>query len=62
MLAFLINHFSRNLCWPRCADEDKFGHKMLEKMGWSKGKGLGANEDGNPDHITVKHKADTKGE
>ena len=27
-------------------DEDKFGQKLMEKMGWSKGKGLGANEDG----------------
>ena len=27
-------------------DETKFGQKLMEKMGWSKGKGLGANEDG----------------
>lgn len=27
-------------------DSSKFGQRMLEKMGWSKGKGLGANEDG----------------
>ena len=27
-------------------DEDKFGQKLMEKMGWSQGKGLGANEDG----------------
>ena len=27
-------------------DQDKFGQKLMEKMGWSKGKGLGANEDG----------------
>ena len=27
-------------------DEDKFGQKLMEKMGWSKGKGLGANLDG----------------
>ena len=27
-------------------DESKFGQKLMEKMGWSKGKGLGANEDG----------------
>jgi len=28
------------------ADQNKFGQKMLEKMGWTKGKGLGANEQG----------------
>nr|XP_012221904.1 PREDICTED: uncharacterized protein MAL8P1.12-like isoform X1 [Linepithema humile] len=27
-------------------DTNKFGQKMLEKMGWTKGKGLGANEQG----------------
>ena len=27
-------------------DESKFGQKLMEKMGWQKGKGLGANEDG----------------
>ena len=27
-------------------DQDKFGQKLMEKMGWSQGKGLGANEDG----------------
>ena len=27
-------------------DQDKFGQKLMEKMGWSQGKGLGAHEDG----------------
>ena len=27
-------------------DESKFGQKLMEKMGWEKGKGLGANENG----------------
>jgi hypothetical protein len=34
---------------------------MLERMGWQKGKGLGANEDGKVDHITVKVKNDSTG-
>lgn len=34
---------------------------MLEKMGWSKGKGLGANLDGEQNFIKVSHKADQKG-
>lgn len=34
---------------------------MLEKMGWSKGKGLGVNEDGQQNFIRVSHKTDQKG-
>merc|ERR1712025_755951 len=33
----------------------------MEKMGWEKGRGLGANQDGMVDHITLKHKDNTKG-
>ncbi len=42
-------------------DEDKFGKKLMEKMGWKDGKGLGANENGMTDHIKVKFKMDNKG-
>ena len=34
-------HLAGNL-WAN--DENKFGHKLMEKMGWEKGKGLGANQ------------------
>ncbi|XP_072187844.1 PIN2/TERF1-interacting telomerase inhibitor 1 [Excalfactoria chinensis] len=44
----------RNTAWSK--DESKFGQKMLEKMGWSKGKGLGAQEQGNTEHIKVQVK------
>ena len=42
-------------------DESKFGQKLMEKYGWEKGTGLGANQDGMVDHITLKHKDDSKG-
>ncbi|XP_057321434.1 G patch domain-containing protein 4 [Microplitis mediator] len=42
-------------------DSSKFGQKMLEKMGWTQGKGLGANEQGVTDHIRVKYKDDQAG-
>ena len=42
-------------------DETKFGQKLMEKMGWSKGKGLGSKEDGKTEHVSVSLKNDTKG-
>ncbi|CAH0548766.1 unnamed protein product [Brassicogethes aeneus] len=42
-------------------DPNKFGQKMLEKMGWSSGKGLGAKENGITEHIKVSYKNDSKG-
>ncbi|KAG0331265.1 PIN2/TERF1-interacting telomerase inhibitor 1 [Podila horticola] len=44
----------RNLHWAN--DTNKFGLKMMEKMGWAQGKGLGANEDGVTEHVKVKLK------
>ncbi|XP_053316924.1 PIN2/TERF1-interacting telomerase inhibitor 1 [Spea bombifrons] len=49
----------RNSTWSK--DESKFGQKMLEKMGWSKGKGLGAQEQGSTEHIRVQVKNNTLG-
>ncbi|XP_058020813.1 PIN2/TERF1-interacting telomerase inhibitor 1 [Ahaetulla prasina] len=49
----------RNSAWSK--DESKFGQKMLEKMGWSKGKGLGAQEQGSTEHIKVHLKSNTLG-
>lgn len=42
-------------------DSNKFGQKMLEKMGWQHGKGLGAKEDGITEHVKVSYKNDSKG-
>ncbi|XP_034755937.1 PIN2/TERF1-interacting telomerase inhibitor 1 [Etheostoma cragini] len=49
----------RNSTWSK--DDSKFGQKMLERMGWSKGKGLGRSEQGSTDHIKVKLKNDNYG-
>ncbi|XP_043279661.1 titin [Venturia canescens] len=42
-------------------DSNKFGQKMLEKMGWSSGKGLGRNLDGMTEHIRARFKNDQGG-
>ncbi|XP_061610468.1 PIN2/TERF1-interacting telomerase inhibitor 1 isoform X2 [Phyllopteryx taeniolatus] len=44
----------RNSAWSN--DDSKFGQKMLERMGWSKGKGLGRSEQGATEHVQVKVK------
>ncbi|XP_028295851.1 PIN2/TERF1-interacting telomerase inhibitor 1 [Gouania willdenowi] len=49
----------RNSAWSN--DDSKFGQKMLERMGWSKGKGLGRTEQGSTDHIKVKVKNNSFG-
>eukprot|EP00092_Neocalanus_flemingeri_P001378 GFUD01001470.1.p1 GENE.GFUD01001470.1~~GFUD01001470.1.p1 ORF type:complete len:459 (+),score=197.53 GFUD01001470.1:52-1428(+) len=49
----------RGTMWSN--DDQKVGQKMMEKMGWEKGRGLGANGDGMVDHITLKHKDNNKG-
>uniref|UniRef100_A0A1A9USA2 G-patch domain-containing protein n=1 Tax=Glossina austeni TaxID=7395 RepID=A0A1A9USA2_GLOAU len=46
---------------PLYEDENRFGSRMLEKMGWSKGKGLGVNEDGSQDFVRLRYKQDSKG-
>lgn len=38
-------------------DGNKFGQRMLEKMGWTQGKGLGANENGRTHNVTAVFKA-----
>ena len=42
-------------------DDCRFGTKLMEKMGWEKGKGLGAKENGITENIKVKFKSDSKG-
>jgi len=49
----------RNNTWAN--DDNKFGQKLMEKFGWEKGKGLGAQEDGETQNIKVKVKNDKQG-
>ncbi|KAK7133265.1 hypothetical protein R3I94_015211 [Phoxinus phoxinus] len=44
----------QNTTWSN--DESKFGQKMMERMGWAKGKGLGRSEQGSTENIKVKAK------
>ncbi|EDW08238.2 uncharacterized protein Dmoj_GI19854, isoform C [Drosophila mojavensis] len=53
-----------NLCprgKPLYEDDSRFGTKMLEKMGWTKGRGLGANEDGAQEFVRLRFKNDCGG-
>ena len=50
---------TQNQAWS--ADTSRFGFKMLQKMGWSEGKGLGVNEDGATGHIKTKKKDNSRG-
>ncbi|KAF0547682.1 G-patch-domain-containing protein [Gigaspora margarita] len=49
----------RNQKWSN--DKTKYGYKMLSKMGWSPGKGLGLNENGSQDYVKLSHKLDNLG-
>jgi hypothetical protein len=49
----------RNTYWSN--DTSRFGYRMLEKMGWRNGRGLGLNEDGKSEHIKIKKKENNLG-
>lgn len=42
-------------------DKTKFGYRMMQKMGWTDGKGLGMKENGATEHIRVRKKLTTAG-
>jgi len=42
-------------------EEDKFGKKLMEKMGWEQGKGLGMKQDGMLDPVKLRFKDNSKG-
>jgi len=43
------------------SDDSKFGQRMLEKFGWSKGSGLGKNKQGISENIRVDQKLHSTG-
>lgn len=55
----VINLRANNSVWSN--DASKFGQRMLEKMGWTPGKGLGAKENGIVQHVVAQYKNDEKG-
>ena len=42
-------------------DKSAFGRRMLEKMGWKEGKGLGKNEDGDATFVKIDRRIDHEG-
>lgn len=42
-------------------DTDKIGFKLLEKMGWSSGQGLGSNQQGMVHPLSIQPKTDLLG-
>ena len=50
---------TQNQAWA--ADKSRFGFKMLEKMGWTEGKGLGVKEEGDTAHVKIKMKSNNLG-
>nr|CAD7455622.1 unnamed protein product [Timema tahoe] len=49
----------RGTAWSK--DNNKFGQRLLEKMGWKEGCGLGAKLQGPVEHVKVTFKNDSKG-
>ncbi|KAJ1723892.1 hypothetical protein LPJ53_001801 [Coemansia erecta] len=56
---FVYGEDPRNRTWSD--DKGRFGFKMLEKMGWTEGKGLGADESGVKEHVKIKLKTNNFG-
>uniref|UniRef100_A0A7E4V4D3 G-patch domain-containing protein n=1 Tax=Panagrellus redivivus TaxID=6233 RepID=A0A7E4V4D3_PANRE len=49
----------QNATWAK--NEDKFGQKLMQKMGWSAGKGLGSNNQGRTDNLKLDANFTAKG-
>ena len=50
---------TRNEAWAK--DKSSFGHRMLAKMGWEEGKGLGKNKQGTVNNLRAVKRAESLG-
>ncbi|KAL9655213.1 hypothetical protein ABK040_008988 [Willaertia magna] len=56
---FMYKEDPNNKRWAE--DKSRFGFKLLEKMGWKEGDGLGKKRDGMTEHVKAVWKTDTTG-
>ncbi|KAG2393969.1 hypothetical protein C9374_003733 [Naegleria lovaniensis] len=56
---FMFKDDPNNKRWAE--DKSRLGFKLLEKMGWKEGDGLGKKRDGMTEHVKVAFKTDTAG-
>ncbi|KAF0982532.1 hypothetical protein FDP41_011462 [Naegleria fowleri] len=56
---FMFKEDPNNKRWAE--DKSRLGFKLLEKMGWKEGDGLGKKRDGMTEHVKVAFKTDTAG-